>query len=437
MRAALKIGGAGMVAATVFVVGAVRPVTPARREVVSVLETNALSARAAGSTPETIAALQRRLRAAPSDWSAAAALGLAYVQQARITADPSTYPRAEQALRRSLSLRGGNVDGLVGMGSLALARHDFRSALAWGRRAVSANPFGVAGYGVVGDALVELGRYREAFHAFQHMADLHPGLAAYARASYARELQGDVAEAIRVMRMAEAAAGSPEDAAWVAFELGELLWSAGRVDAAEDAYRRAVGQAPAFVGPRAGLARVSWARGRLSEAIRRYQRVVTRFPAPEHVAALGDLYSVTGRPALAQSQFALVRAEQDLFASNGVNVDVELALFDADHASPQEALRSARAAWAERRSVHAADALAWALHRNGRSREAALYARRALALGTRNALFQFHAAMIELRLGHEDRTRVLLSAAVRTNPYFSIIHSTAARRALSRLEARA
>jgi tetratricopeptide (TPR) repeat protein len=437
MRAALRIGGAAMAVVVVFIVGAARPVSPARREVVPVLETSALSARAAGSTLETIAALQRRLLAAPSDWRAAAALGLAYVQRARTTGDPSAYPRAERALRRSLSLRRGNVEGLVGMGSLALARHDFRSALTWGRRAVSANPFGVAGYGVVGDALVELGRYREAFRAFQHMANLHPGLAAYARASYARELQGDVAEAIRVMRMAEAAAGSPEDAAWVAFELGELLWSVGRVDAAEDAYRRAVGQAPAFVAPRAGLARVSWARGRLSEAIRRYERVVTRFPAPEHVAALGHLYAVTGRPTLAQGQFALVRAEQDLFATNGVNVDVELALFDADHGRPQEALRSARAAWAERRSVHAADTLAWALHRNGRSREAAPYARRALALGTQNALFHFHAAMIELRLGHEDRARALLSAAVRTNPYFSIIHSTPARRALSRLEARA
>jgi tetratricopeptide (TPR) repeat protein len=321
------------------------------------------------------------------------------------------------------------------MGFLALARHDFRAALAWGRRVVSTNPHGVAGYGVLGDALVELGRYREGFRAFQRMADIHPGLLAYARASYARELQGDVPGAIGLMRMAEEAAGSPEDAAWADFELGELFWSIGRLQEAEASYRRAIGRAPLFVAPLAGLARVSWARGRLNEAIRRYRRVVARFPAPEHVAALGDLYALTGRHALAEDQFALVSAEQALFQANGVNVDLELALFDADHGRPREALRSARGAWADRKSIHAADALAWALYRNGRSREAALFARRALALGTRNALFHFHAAMIEVRLGHEDRARALLSEALRTNPNFSIIHSPEARRAIAGLEA--
>ena len=33
-----------------------------------------------------------------------ASLGLAYVQEARITADPSYYPKAEGVLRRSIAL---------------------------------------------------------------------------------------------------------------------------------------------------------------------------------------------------------------------------------------------------------------------------------------------------------------------------------------------
>jgi tetratricopeptide (TPR) repeat protein len=373
---------------------------------------------------------------APSDSRAAAELGLAYVNQARITADPTSYPRAEKALRRSLSLRSESVEGLVGMGFLALARHEFIEALAWGRRAVSANPYAVAGYGVMGDALVELGRYREAFRAFQRMADLRPGLSAYARASYARELQGDLTGGIGLMRMAEEAAGSPEDAAWAAFELGNLFWSRGSLHAAEAAYRRASRLFPLFVPPRAGLARVSWARGRFDEAARRYRWVVARFPSPEHVAALGDLYTTTGRPVLAEDQFALVRAIQDLFEANGVNVDVELALFDADHGRPRAALRAARAAWSARKSVHAADTLAWALHVNGRSNEAAQYASKALRLGTRNALFFFHAGMIQLRLGHDGRARRLLWEALRTNPHFSILYAEVARRAMARLEAR-
>ena len=87
-----------------------------------------------------------------------------------------------------------------------------------------------------------------------------------------------------------------------------------------------------------------------------------------------------------------------------MNTDLEIALFEADHAGPgsaRAALRAARAEWEKRTSVHVADALAWALYANGRYREAAAASEQALRLGTRNALFLFHAGMIRLRLGIE------------------------------------
>ena len=45
---------------------------------------------------------------------------------------------------------------------------------------------------MIGDALVELGRYRAAFQAFDTMASKQPSLASYARIAHARELVGDV-----------------------------------------------------------------------------------------------------------------------------------------------------------------------------------------------------------------------------------------------------
>jgi hypothetical protein len=128
--------------------------------------------------------------------------------------------------------------------------------------------------------------------------------------------------------------------------------------------------------------------------------------------------------------------EQDLLEGSGVDVDLELSLFDADHGRPRAALRAARAAWSKRKGIHAADALAWALHRNGRSHQAIRFARQTLRLGSRNALFLYHAAMIDLRLGHEARARRLLSGALETNPRFSIRHAANARRTLARLEDR-
>ena len=77
----------------------------------------------------TIARYQQRLRDVPGDWRTWAALGSAYLEWARVTADPTYYPKAEGAAQKSLSLRAdGNADALVALGALAAARHDFGAA---------------------------------------------------------------------------------------------------------------------------------------------------------------------------------------------------------------------------------------------------------------------------------------------------------------------
>ena len=49
---------------------------------------------------QTIAGLQTRLTATPDDDVAWATLGLAYVQQAKVTVDPTYYPKADGALAK-------------------------------------------------------------------------------------------------------------------------------------------------------------------------------------------------------------------------------------------------------------------------------------------------------------------------------------------------
>jgi tetratricopeptide (TPR) repeat protein len=400
-------------------------------------ETSVLAARplvAGASLAQTIVGLQDRLRLEPTDWKSFASLGLAYVQEARMTADPSYYPKAEGVLKRSLRLNDDeNFDALTGLGALSLARHEFADALDWGRRARTLNPYNANIRGVIGDALIELGRYPQAFRAFQEMVDLRPDLGSYARASYARELQGDVAGAVQIMRMAVEAAGTADDAAWARYQLGELFFNSGQLAQAVKSYRAAHELSPSFVPPQAGLAKAAWAQGRVHEAIRRYASVVERYPLPEYVIALGDLYELQGDEALAGRQFSLARAEEDLFRAAGVNVDLELALFDSDHGKPRAALRTARAEWQRRHSIQVADALAWALYRNGHAREALRYERRALALGTRSALFHFHAGMIELSLGNRDAARQHLHEALVINPHFSIRYSPLLQRTLGSL----
>jgi len=428
MAVALLVAGAA-----VFVRGTGVAVDPAARRTSS--SALLLPTANAGSLDGEIASLQQRLREIPDDWRGFAQLGLAYVAQARVTADPSWYPKAEGVLRRSLRLQPDeNVDGALGIGALDLARHDFAAALREGRRASDLNPYSADAYGVIGDALLELGRYDRAFEVFQTMVDTRPDLASYARVAYARELVGDVPGAERAMRMAFDAAGTPSDSAWTAYQLGELAFGSGDVGSARAWYARGLDLDPAYVPNLAGLAKVAWARGDDELAIARFTEVVARYPSAEFVGALADLYRATGKPALADRQEVVVAAMHDLATANGVNVDLELALFDADHGDPEGALAAARAEWARRQSVHVADAYAWALYANGRYQRASTFAERALALGTRSALFLFHAGMIRLELGDEVGARRYLSDAVATNPNFSILHAADAARVLARLE---
>ncbi|HYZ13085.1 MAG TPA: tetratricopeptide repeat protein [Actinomycetota bacterium] len=439
MKAVGRIGIVVAIAATSLVVAGIAVVrTPAGRDDgdAAAFSASALLRPGVGALDDPIDRLQQRLRELPEDWRGYASLGLAYVAKARVTADPTYYPKAEGALQRSLHLNErDNVNAVLGLGALALARHDFAAALQHGRRARAMAPYSMDAYGVIGDSLVELGRYRAAFHAIQRMVDTKPALASYARVSYARELTGDVDAAVRAMRLAFDAAGTPTDAAWAAHRLGELAWGSGDVRTAAGWFRRARDLDPNGVNALAGLAKVAWARGRPAIAIERYTEVVERFPSPEHLIALGDLYATTGRPELAEQQYAVVRATAELAAANGVNVDLELALFLADHGEPEAALTAAEAEWERRRSVHVADTYAWALFRNGRFDEAAGASNRALSLGTHDALFLFHAATIRHGLGDDDAALALIAEALQRNPNFSILHRRAAEDLLTELKA--
>ena len=149
-----------------------------------------------GSTVSLVQDLQLRLRAHSDQGALWSLLGLAYQQRARETGDPAWYPKAGGALERARALDSRDPVATSGLASLALSRHRFRDALELGRRARALAPDSARNLGIVGDALLELGRYPDAFAAFNRMTRMKPSLASYARYSYERELRGDRAGAI-------------------------------------------------------------------------------------------------------------------------------------------------------------------------------------------------------------------------------------------------
>ena len=137
-----------------------------------------------------------------------------------------------------------------------------------------------------------------------------------------------------------------------------------------------------------------------------------RLPLPEHVIALGEAELAAGRVAAGRRDLALVGAEQQLLSAAGVDTDVELAIFEADHGDPRRAVALARRGWAQAPSVRAADALGWALTRAGEPREGLRWARRALRLGSLDPLWRAHAGLSAVAAGGREEGRRQLRIAL-------------------------
>jgi tetratricopeptide (TPR) repeat protein len=385
---------------------------------------------------QTIAGLQTRLTTTPDDDVAWATLGLAYVQQAKVTVDPTYYPKAEGALAKATAIDGaGNYLADLGRSALASARHDFAGAVASAQEGLALNSYNPLLYGALSDAQIQLGDYDAGFASIDQMMALRPDTAALTRASYAAELRGDIAGATDLMHRALLRAPTGADKAYALFYLGELAFNAGDPSTALDLYNQAIAQSPQDPAALGGKAKAEAALGQTETALDHYAELVARYPEPTYVLEYGELLQSIGRPRDAQQQYAVFVATQQLFQANGVEPDAAATLFDAAHGDPAQALVDAAAGVATRPFLTMQDANAWALHVNGRNAEALPAIERALATGMRNASFHFHAGMIKLALGDTAGARTELSTALAINPFFSPLDAPLARQALASLDA--
>ncbi|MBN6056361.1 tetratricopeptide repeat protein, partial [Nonomuraea sp. RK-328] len=339
--------------------------------------------------------LQARLKRLPGDHRGWARLGLQYVDQARVTGDPSYYVKADGALATAAKLAPEDDAVLTGRAALAAGRHEFSDAVRLAERAAAANPYGAAAYGVLADARTQLGDLPAARRAVDRMMSLLPGVASFARASYAAELRGDQKGARKFLQYALDDAYTPADVAYVRYYLGELALHTGDLREAGDQYGRALAADPAYTPALAGQARVAALGGRLAEALALYDRVVQRLPLPQYLIEQGETAAKAGRTA----DWTLLRAQRGLLESAGVRDDLTWAEFEADHGDPGQAVRHARAEYARNPNLVAADALGWALFRAGDAKAALPYAVKATSTGWRNPLLRYHRARIEQALG--------------------------------------
>lgn len=428
----LLLGGAGVVTLAVALLAAgsigtgTSPTAPSSAPVPATGPKDSLNT--------AIAAAQKHLTASPNDANTWAQLGIAYVQKAKQSSDPSYYGKAEGAVATSLRLtKAENSEGYAGQAALQNARHDFRGAEASARKGLAIDGYSATLHGALGDALTQLGRYDQASAAIARMNQLQPGVPAFTRASYVFELRGDVPNARATLLRALQDANNPGDIAFVQYYLGELeiRYGGGPAKALEH-YQAGLAASPDDSTLRAGRAKAFAAQGKDQQALADYRAVVAAVPQPQYVLELAELEQSIG-DADAARQYALFRTEEKLYQASGVALDTEQTLFEADHGDPKTALVDAAKGWAVRPFVEMADAYAWAEHVNGHDTAALVWSQRSFASGWKPALHLFHRGMIEKSLGQRARAKADLAEALRLDPAFNRLQAPVARKALASL----
>jgi len=384
---------------------------------------------------------QRMIQRNPFDGRAYYRLGDAYIQKARENGDVKYFILAEQALRKSLDIAPRFSEASRHLAYVLYSRHAFEDAAAQASKTIDLNPADSHAYGILGDAYLEVGKYREAEEAYHKMVQIQGNLYSYSRRSGMKSIQGDVAGAVEDLQHAARegqANGRPaESIAWVQWQLGNERFAQGKIKDAEGHYQEALKTYPNYYRAFAGLGRVRAAQKRYRKAIDLYKKAMSIIPLPEYVAALGNIYKRIGENEEAKRQYELVEYIGYLSAVNKVLYNRELAYFYADHDMKlNEALELARKELEVRKDIYAYDLLAWALYKNGRSQEALAAMKEALRLGTKDAKLFFHAGMIHYRLGHAKEAKKFLRLAVATNRYFHIFNADVADEALKELEGR-
>jgi tetratricopeptide (TPR) repeat protein len=351
-------------------------------------------------TDKEISQLQQRIRDGRNIELWLERLGWAFVAKARESFDPGFYKLAEQCALSIEKRDPQSQEAMLLQAHVLQNLHRFNESEALARRLVQQRGLSFD-YGLLGDALMEQGKLKDAVEAYQRMMNLRPDLHAYARAAHMRWLKGDLAGAIEAMQLAVGAA-SPQDAesaAWVNTRLAFYEFQAGQFQEAEQRCAFALAFQNNYPPALLLQGKMLLARNRFREAVDALQSAAKQNPLPEYQWTLAEALRAVGHENEASG------IETQLRQRGAIADPRTLTLFLATrHESPETALRLAQAELNSRSDVFTHDALAWSLAAAGKLGEAYDQMRRALAEGTEDGRLFFHAAVIASKTGHTADT---------------------------------
>lgn len=386
------------------------------------------------STSQLIQKLVGIVNGHPSTVDPYLRLAHAYNQAARETADSSYYTKIDALLAQATIIDATNADIPLVQATVDFGRHHFREGLVAAKKARTLNPDAVLPLGLLADAEIELGQYDQAVADIQTMVDRKPDYASYVRVAFIRELNGDVDGAIDALDTAISAGSKfSENIAWAYNELGKLRLRSD-LPKATDNFQSALHVLPNYAPALEGLGRVAFFQGDQAQAEKYFQQAFATLPIAQYAIDLGDLNTVRGKTDQAETFYALADSAFAKSASSGVNIDQEIAAFDANaDRHLDDAMIRATAAVHDRPNIFSSDTLAWIQYRRGKIPEAQSAINEALRLGEYDATILYHASLIATATNNLAAAKKYLTRALQLNPNFSILFSTSAHDALQKM----
>jgi len=373
------------------------------------------------TSQEQIAKYRAELTEHPDKIGDYVKLAKIYLQESRVTANHHFYvPIAAKLIDETLHRDPNNFEGLVTGAGLNMTLHQFQRAHDMVTRAIKQNPYNATSYGVLCDANLELGNYKDAVVACDSMMSKRPDLRSYARASYLRQLMGEDGAAIQAMLMAaNAGATGSENRSWTLYQLGNLFFQSGKLDTAAFIYRGILEERPNYAYAKSGLAMIHLNRGEYSDAVR--ELVTAMQELPEHVffEQLADVYLAMGDTASARQMEQRVFTAFEQHEKDGWNIDREFAQFAADHnARLDEAVTRAEREWKRRpTNADAIETYAWTLHKTGDDNTASNLLDRLRATNIVTPTAHYRAAIIYANTGNSMLAQKECNTAQTRLPY--------------------
>ncbi len=391
---------------------------------------------------KAISMFRERVAKRTEDFRSMTVLGQLYIRLAKETGNHSAYRSAEKTLREALAIA---PDYLTAKSSLAVAlesQHRFRDALKLASEVYLANPIDTKALATIGDCQVQLGQIAAAettYAALLEKAGKTP--AVLSRLAQLAELKGDPQAAIGLLQsardMAHEAGQAPQSVAWYELRLATVYHMAGDADEARVHYQSALELDSTLQPACVGLGRLLAEHGDIELALDLLEESMNASRSTTAMVAMADILSHQGRPDTARVWYD--RAEEVLLQemqSAGTAHQRDLArLYCKRGHKLDEAVAMAKQDLQSRTDIYAHDTLAWALHNNGRSTEAAAVIRKALQLGTKDPQLHYHAGLICVANDQPKQAITHLRQALQWNPHFGLLEAKKAREKLTELEA--